>query len=210
MGRRADLRKGRQKGEGRKRGVQVWRGERSSQVSTRADGRCPGQRLTAPLLSVCTCGVAVGGAAAASDVPQDGLLLHGPFARKPKRIRTAFSPSQLLRLERAFEKNHYVVGAERKQLAGSLSLSETQVRITPPARGRAGTGAAEPSRAGLPRGPLQPGSESHPGGALAQLVFRARGLQRWSASQRPRDLLKPWGLTGRWDQTLSRVRSRSP
>ncbi|XP_044628590.1 homeobox protein EMX1 isoform X1 [Equus asinus] len=62
----------------------------------------------------------------ASDVPQDGLLLHGPFARKPKRIRTAFSPSQLLRLERAFEKNHYVVGAERKQLAGSLSLSETQ------------------------------------------------------------------------------------
>ncbi|EDL91181.1 similar to empty spiracles homolog 1 (predicted) [Rattus norvegicus] len=65
----------------------------------------------------------------ASEVPQDGLLLHGPFARKPKRIRTAFSPSQLLRLERAFEKNHYVVGAERKQLAGSLSLSETQVKV---------------------------------------------------------------------------------
>ncbi|XP_019745990.1 homeobox protein EMX1 [Hippocampus comes] len=63
------------------------------------------------------------------DASQDGLLLHGPFARKPKRIRTAFSPSQLLRLERAFEKNHYVVGAERKQLAGSLSLSETQVKV---------------------------------------------------------------------------------
>uniref|UniRef100_A0A452GKZ0 Homeobox domain-containing protein n=1 Tax=Gopherus agassizii TaxID=38772 RepID=A0A452GKZ0_9SAUR len=62
-----------------------------------------------------------------SEVSQEGLLLHGPFARKPKRIRTAFSPSQLLRLERAFEKNHYVVGAERKQLASSLSLSETQV-----------------------------------------------------------------------------------
>ncbi|OCT99130.1 hypothetical protein XELAEV_18004921mg [Xenopus laevis] len=61
-----------------------------------------------------------------SDVSQESLLLHGPFARKPKRIRTAFSPSQLLRLERAFEKNHYVVGAERKQLASSLSLSETQ------------------------------------------------------------------------------------
>ncbi|KAB1266786.1 Homeobox protein EMX1 [Camelus dromedarius] len=86
-------------------------------------------RLTARFsLSVSAC-VAVGGAAAASDVPQDGLLLHGPFARKPKRIRTAFSPSQLLRLERAFEKNHYVVGAERKQLAGSLSLSETQVKV---------------------------------------------------------------------------------
>ncbi|XP_025928536.1 homeobox protein EMX1 [Apteryx rowi] len=61
-----------------------------------------------------------------SEVSQESLLLHGPFARKPKRIRTAFSPSQLLRLERAFEKNHYVVGAERKQLASSLSLSETQ------------------------------------------------------------------------------------
>ncbi|KAJ3613594.1 hypothetical protein NHX12_019840 [Muraenolepis orangiensis] len=65
-----------------------------------------------------------------SDVSQDSLLLaHGPFARKPKRIRTAFSPSQLLRLERSFEKNHYVVGAERKQLANGLSLSETQVKV---------------------------------------------------------------------------------
>ncbi|KAJ7988862.1 hypothetical protein DPEC_G00313590 [Dallia pectoralis] len=64
-----------------------------------------------------------------NDVSQDSLLLHGPFARKPKRIRTAFSPSQLLRLERAFEKNHYVVGAERKQLSSSLSLSETQVKV---------------------------------------------------------------------------------
>ncbi|XP_026079853.1 homeobox protein EMX1-like [Carassius auratus] len=64
-----------------------------------------------------------------SEVSQDTLLLHGPFARKPKRIRTAFLPSQLLRLERAFEKNHYVVGAERKQLANSLSLSETQVKV---------------------------------------------------------------------------------
>ena len=51
-----------------------------------------------------------------------------PF-RKPKRIRTAFSPSQLLKLEQAFEKNQYVVGAERKELAKSLNLSETQVRI---------------------------------------------------------------------------------
>lgn len=60
---------------------------------------------------------------AGPDIP--GFLLQ-PF-RKPKRIRTAFSPSQLLKLEHAFEKNHYVVGAERKQLAQSLSLTETQV-----------------------------------------------------------------------------------
>ncbi|KAM9326614.1 homeobox protein EMX2 [Gastrophryne carolinensis] len=64
------------------------------------------------------------GAAAA-----ESFLLHNALARKPKRIRTAFSPSQLLRLEHAFEKNHYVVGAERKQLAHSLSLTETQVKV---------------------------------------------------------------------------------
>jgi homeobox protein EMX len=50
-----------------------------------------------------------------------------PLFRKPKRIRTAFSPNQLLKLEHAFEKNHYVVGAERKDLARTLNLSETQV-----------------------------------------------------------------------------------
>ncbi|XP_066572581.1 homeobox protein EMX1-like [Amia ocellicauda] len=63
------------------------------------------------------------------DSNPENLLLHGPFSRKPKRIRTAFSPSQLLRLERAFEKNHYVVGAERKQLANGLCLTETQVKV---------------------------------------------------------------------------------
>ncbi|XP_014673934.1 PREDICTED: homeobox protein EMX1-like [Priapulus caudatus] len=52
-----------------------------------------------------------------------------PAYRKPKRVRTAFNPSQLLELEHAFEKNHYVVGAERRELAKSLSLSETQVKV---------------------------------------------------------------------------------
>lgn len=149
-----DLRKGRHKGKGKSGGGSQGlerATERQGRLRVGPEGRArpapegspaAGLRLTAPLLSVCTCCVAVGGAAAASDVPQDGLLLHGPFARKPKRIRTAFSPSQLLRLERAFEKNHYVVGAERKQLAGSLSLSETQVITTPPARAQsAGPGA---------------------------------------------------------------------
>ncbi|XP_069579100.1 empty spiracles homeobox 3 isoform X2 [Brachyistius frenatus] len=69
------------------------------------------------------------GARFQDDSSPENLLLHGPFSRKPKRIRTAFSPSQLLRLERAFEKNHYVVGAERKQLASGLCLTETQVKV---------------------------------------------------------------------------------
>ncbi|XP_017486549.1 PREDICTED: homeotic protein empty spiracles-like, partial [Rhagoletis zephyria] len=55
-------------------------------------------------------------------------FLLQPF-RKPKRVRTAFSPTQLLKLEHAFENNHYVVGAERKQLAQALSLTETQVKV---------------------------------------------------------------------------------
>lgn len=58
--------------------------------------------------------------------PEQLAYLLQPF-RKPKRIRTAFSPSQLLKLEQAFERNQYVVGAERKQLAQNLNLSETQV-----------------------------------------------------------------------------------
>ncbi|KAL4231547.1 Homeobox protein emx2 [Mactra antiquata] len=59
--------------------------------------------------------------------PEAGLFFH-PY-RKPKRIRTAFSPSQLLKLEHAFEKNHYVVGQERKELASKLNLTETQVKV---------------------------------------------------------------------------------
>ena len=66
--------------------------------------------------------------------PANTLLSSGPHLpefllpfRKPKRIRTAFSPSQLLKLEQAFEKNQYVVGQERKELAKTLNLSETQV-----------------------------------------------------------------------------------
>ena len=113
----------------------------------------------------------VGDAATASDVPQDGLLLHGPFARKPKRIRTAFSPSQLLRLERAFEKNHYVVGAERKQLAGSLSLSETQVMNGPRCTLGPGGGGPGGCRRGRPRPPAGPGSSCHPCGAPAMTAF---------------------------------------
>ncbi|VDM94929.1 unnamed protein product [Thelazia callipaeda] len=56
-----------------------------------------------------------------------GLFLQ-PL-RKNKRIRTAFSPTQLVQLEKAFELNHYVIGNERKELAAKLSLTETQVKV---------------------------------------------------------------------------------
>ena len=60
-----------------------------------------------------------------SDVATTALLLNS--FRKPKRNRTAFTPAQLLKLEDAFEKNHYIVGEERKELARHLNLSETKV-----------------------------------------------------------------------------------
>ncbi|CAI4221666.1 unnamed protein product [Auanema sp. JU1783] len=66
------------------------------------------------------------GAAQFGDVAA-GLFLQ-PF-RKNKRIRTAFSPAQLVQLEKAFDGNHYVVGTERKQLAARLALTETQVKV---------------------------------------------------------------------------------
>lgn len=52
-------------------------------------------------------------------------MMQGAY--KPKRIRTAFSPSQLVQLEAAFDNNPYVVGQERRDLASQLNLTETQV-----------------------------------------------------------------------------------
>ncbi|XP_058693765.1 homeobox protein EMX1 isoform X1 [Poecile atricapillus] len=140
-----------------------------------------------------------------SEVSQESLLLHGPFARKPKRIRTAFSPSQLLRLERAFEKNHYVVGAERKQLASSLSLSETQIwsrgsshcppgssspgllHTKPPSLGVGnscqenvtGTGTAGRSSCGCQEGRTEPPKSRGCLEPKGDAVPAARGAQRW-------------------------------
>ncbi|KAM8848259.1 empty spiracles homeobox 3 [Synchiropus picturatus] len=60
----------------------------------------------------------------------ENLVLHSTsLSRKPKRIRTTFSPSQLLQLEQAFEQNHYVVGSARRRLANGLCLTETQVKV---------------------------------------------------------------------------------
>eukprot|EP00111_Clytia_hemisphaerica_P018326 TCONS_00054222-protein len=49
--------------------------------------------------------------------------------KKRRRHRTAFTPTQLLGLENSFERGHYLVGDERKQLAAFLRLSETQIKV---------------------------------------------------------------------------------
>jgi homeobox protein EMX len=66
------------------------------------------------------------GAAAAA------FFLHS--YRKPKRNRTAFTPTQLLKLENEFEKSHYIVGQERKDLARNLNLPEAKVNKSIPKR----------------------------------------------------------------------------
>ncbi|XP_077135847.1 homeobox protein not2-like [Ranitomeya variabilis] len=48
---------------------------------------------------------------------------------KLKRIRTVFTPEQLERLEQDFLKQQYMVGTERVDLAASLGLTETQVKV---------------------------------------------------------------------------------
>lgn len=46
-----------------------------------------------------------------------------------KRVRTVFKPEQLERLEQEFLKQQYMVGTERVDLAATLHLTETQVRM---------------------------------------------------------------------------------
>ena len=50
---------------------------------------------------------------------------------RPKRARTTFSPEQLYQLEHEFQRNQYLVGKERTDLAKKLRLSETQVQKIP-------------------------------------------------------------------------------
>ncbi|XP_064916266.1 homeobox protein not2 [Columba livia] len=48
---------------------------------------------------------------------------------KMKRVRTVFKPEQLERLEQEFLKQQYMVGTERVDLAATLHLTETQVKV---------------------------------------------------------------------------------
>uniref|UniRef100_A0A8C9FLE3 Homeobox domain-containing protein n=1 Tax=Pavo cristatus TaxID=9049 RepID=A0A8C9FLE3_PAVCR len=48
---------------------------------------------------------------------------------KMKRVRTVFKPEQLERLEQEFLKQQYMVGTERVDLAATLRLTETQVKV---------------------------------------------------------------------------------
>ncbi|NXE01660.1 NKX26 protein, partial [Chaetorhynchus papuensis] len=52
-----------------------------------------------------------------------------PRQRQRRKPRVLFSQAQVLELERRFQRQKYLSGAEREQLAGLLQLSPTQVKI---------------------------------------------------------------------------------
>ena len=55
-------------------------------------------------------------------------LTNMQLPRKPRKARTAFTDSQLQSLERAFDKQKYLSVQDRQELAGKLSLTDTQVK----------------------------------------------------------------------------------
>lgn len=122
-----------------------------------------------------------------------------PSCAKPRRARTAFTYEQLVALENKFRATRYLSVCERLNLALSLSLTETQVKIwfqnrrtkwkkqNPGADGaaQAGGGAPQPGApgaaasggcAGGSPGPAGPGAlpfQSFPSYSAANVVFPA-------------------------------------
>ncbi|NXP01338.1 NKX26 protein, partial [Certhia brachydactyla] len=58
-----------------------------------------------------------------------GEPCHPPRQRQRRKPRVLFSQAQVLELERRFQRQKYLSGPEREQLALLLQLSPTQVKI---------------------------------------------------------------------------------
>ncbi|XP_052517193.1 NK1 transcription factor-related protein 2 [Budorcas taxicolor] len=121
-----------------------------------------------------------GGLAGSPGSPRPRRRRAEPSSSKPRRARTAFTYEQLVALENKFRATRYLSVCERLNLALSLSLTETQVKIwfqnrrtkwkkqNPGAEGaaQAGGGAPQPGTAGASGGlggsPGPPGPGAHP------------------------------------------------
>lgn len=75
--------------------------------------------------SSCTAG---GYGRTTSPLSHDDSLSGGALSRK-KRSRAAFSHAQVFELERRFAQQRYLSGPERSEMAKTLRLTETQVKI---------------------------------------------------------------------------------
>ncbi|XP_060566186.1 uncharacterized protein LOC132725124 [Ruditapes philippinarum] len=78
------------------------------------------------------CGAGGGGCGGGVGGEANGTVKELVFPKaldldRPKRARTTFSPYQLFELEREFQRNQYLVGKDRSELAKRLRLSKTQV-----------------------------------------------------------------------------------
>ncbi|XP_069423595.1 NK1 transcription factor-related protein 2 [Ovis canadensis] len=121
-----------------------------------------------------------GGLAGSPGSPRPRRRRAEPSSSKPRRARTAFTYEQLVALENKFRATRYLSVCERLNLALSLSLTETQVKIwfqnrrtkwkkqNPGAEGaaQAGGGAPQPGTAAASGGaggsPGPPGPGAHP------------------------------------------------
>ncbi|KAL4679727.1 hypothetical protein H8959_009377 [Pygathrix nigripes] len=93
-----------------------------------------GPRTTVLAPEVHTCPRCAAGPAAGAGSGPAGVAEEEeeePAAPKPrkKRSRAAFSHAQVFELERRFNHQRYLSGPERADLAASLKLTETQVKI---------------------------------------------------------------------------------
>lgn len=97
-------------------------GDRSPRAED--DGSGPGGSRVPALCSGGGSSAGVGPAGGAEEEEE-------PVAPKPrkKRSRAAFSHAQVFELERRFNHQRYLSGPERADLAASLKLTETQVKI---------------------------------------------------------------------------------
>lgn len=59
----------------------------------------------------------------------DSSREHVGQPNRKKRSRAAFTHAQVFELERRFSQQRYLSGPERAELAASLKLTETQVKI---------------------------------------------------------------------------------
>uniref|UniRef100_A0AC11CGR0 NK1 homeobox 2 n=1 Tax=Ovis aries TaxID=9940 RepID=A0AC11CGR0_SHEEP len=136
-----------------------------------------------------------GGLAGSPGSPRPRRRRAEPSSSKPRRARTAFTYEQLVALENKFRATRYLSVCERLNLALSLSLTETQVKIwfqnrrtkwkkqNPGAEGaaQAGGGAPQPGTggsggAGGSPGPPGPGAhpfQTFPSYSAANVLFPA-------------------------------------